>query len=119
MAEHVRALFLIAIVGCVEQTPTNPPTQSSGESFSKTEFAGMSTRLAGAPATPLACSVSDVVALGSADETATVMAACDRAIAWPCWYAAPDASCASGLAIVVVHTEPAATGSITQALCEE
>jgi hypothetical protein len=119
MDEHVRALLWIAIAGCVEQTPPDPPTQSSGESFSKTEFTSMSACLAGAPAAPLACSVTDIVALGGADETATVMAACDRAIAWPCWYAAPDASCASGQAIVVVRTAPAAIGAITQALCEQ
>ncbi|HEY1548177.1 MAG TPA: hypothetical protein VGG28_10165 [Kofleriaceae bacterium] len=112
----MRALFLIAIAGCVEQAGPPPPLQTSG-GVSKTVFSGMSACLDGPLIDPVACSVSDVVALGTADETATVMRACSGAIGWPCWYTAPAQTCASGFAVAVVRTQSIATGAVTEAIC--
>ncbi|HEY1815142.1 MAG TPA: hypothetical protein VGG74_22500 [Kofleriaceae bacterium] len=95
------------------------PVQTSPSTKSTTlDGSALDACFEGAVAQPLDCTVSSVQAMGTPNETNALMTPCESGVAFPCWYAAADASCApSGFALVVVRSTPATAGTMVEADC--
>jgi hypothetical protein len=116
---------LLLLVGCslyeTSPPPDAKPAQTSGspsESLTLLDGSGLDTCFEGDVATPLLCTVSDVLGRGTPNQTVTLMPPCTSGVEFPCWYDAADANCPpSGLALVVVRATPAPQGTVTDATC--
>lgn len=116
------ALPLLVACSLYEGSSPSPdamPVQTSPSTRSTTlDGSALSTCFEGAVARPLDCTVSSVQALAAPNETNALMTRCESGLAFPCWYAAADASCApSGFALVVVRSTAATAGTVVEADC--
>ena len=122
MRECMRlAIALVTLAACVDLAePQQPPVQTSGPVGAETiiDGSGLFGCLVGDVQTPPVCAVTDTLARGTPNETETLIPACSSGVVWPCWYGAPDATCApSGYAIVVVRAMPPPDGVVVDANC--
>ncbi len=124
-----RLALLWSLAACSLYDRSAPPlaalpdarVQTSGspeDTVTTLDGSGLDTCILGDVATPLRCVVSDVLGMGTANETDTLLPPCTTGVVFPCWYSADDANCLpSGLALVVVRETSAPIGTEVIAFC--